>query len=88
MKIEYDPNKNQRNIEDRNLPFDRAAELDWDTALVWIDNRRDYGEVRYCALGYIGSRLHHITFTVREDITRVISLRKANKREVKKYAET
>lgn len=88
MKIEYDPNKNQRNIENRDLPFDHAAELDWDTALTWIDDRRDYGETRYCALGYIDHRLHHIAFTVREDTIRVISLRKANKREVKKYAET
>ncbi len=88
MKIEYDPDKNQCNIERRNLPFDYAAELDWDTALIWTDNRRDYGEIRYCALGYIAHRLHQIAFTVREDTIRVISLRKANKREVKRYAET
>ena len=87
IKIEYDPGKNQRNIKERGLSFDTVKDFEFDTALVWKDDRRDYGEVRYCALGYIGLRIHHIVFTLRADVVRVISLRKANKREIKRYAE-
>jgi len=65
-----------------------CAQFEWEGALVLEDNRKDYGETRYCALGYIDLRLYHIVVTYRNDIIRVISLRKANKREVKIYAET
>ena len=88
MKIEYDPDKNQRNIRKRKLSFDLVETFELDTALIWEDDRYDYGEIRYCALGYIGIALFHLTFTCRDDTIRVISLRKANKREVKRYAET
>ena len=87
MKIDYDPDKNQRNINERGLPFDMVARFEFETAVVWVDDRFDYGETRYCALGYIGDRIFHLTFTYREDTVRVISLRKANNREVRRYAE-
>jgi hypothetical protein len=49
------------------------------------DTRNDYGEPRFQALGFIEGRLHMLVFTPRVDETHVISLRKANKREVKRY---
>ena len=62
------------------------------TAVVWPDTRRDYGEPRMVALGYIGLRIMSVVFVDRppEQPTerRIISLRKANTREVKRYAET
>ena len=65
---------------------------EWHTAVVWPDKRRDYGEFRMVALGYIGLRIMSIVFVDRppEQPTerRIISLRKANTREVKRYAET
>ena len=88
MKIEYDPHKNQHNIRKRKLSFDLVEQFEWETALIWEDDRYDYSETRYCALGYIGVRIYHLVFTYRADIVRVVSLRKANKREVNKYAET
>ncbi|WP_084445595.1 BrnT family toxin [Desulfosarcina sp. BuS5] len=45
-------------------------------------------ELRFNALGYINNRLYHMTFTLRGGAMRVISLRKANSREVRKYAKT
>ena len=54
MKIEFDPVKNQRNIEERGLSFEQAQFLEWHTALVWQDTRTDYGEVRWNALAYLG----------------------------------
>jgi len=55
---------------------------------MWPDCRQDYGELRIAGLGYIGHRLHYIVFVERDDNRRIISLRKANIREIKRYAET
>lgn len=87
MKIEFDPAKNERNIRERDLPFDKAAEFDWETASIIEDERRNYGERRFRAFGFIGDRLHAMVFTPREGGIRVISLRKANQREVKSYEQ-
>ena len=88
VKIEYDPAKNERNIRDRGLSFDRAAEFDFATAIVLEDKRRDYGEARYRALGWMDNRLHALVFTMRADRLRVISLRRANRTERRLYART
>ena len=85
MKITYDPTKNTANIELRSLPFDLIADLDWATAVIVEDVRRDYGEPRYRVFGYIGDRLYAAVFTPRKDVLHVISLRKANSREVKRH---
>lgn len=85
MRIAYDPAKNQRNIRDRGLSFDTAAEFDFESALYAVDNRRDYGEKRYVALGLCGGRLHVLCFAETSDGIRVISFRKANPREVSRY---
>ncbi|MEJ6655840.1 MAG: BrnT family toxin [Pseudomonas sp.] len=85
MNIEFDPPKNQRNIAERGLSFEEVANFEFENALFWMDNRKDYGEQRIRALGYVGLRLHSLVFV--ETITgiRIISFRKANKREVKHY---
>jgi uncharacterized DUF497 family protein len=87
MEIEFDPEKNRRNIQERGIDFEQAQAFDWDTALVWPDTRQDYGEDRFIALGQIGERLHSLVFTVRSDAVRVISLRKANRREDRLYEQ-
>lgn len=85
MDITYDHNKNSRNIALRELSFDRAADFDFDTALTAIDDRNAYGETRYVSLGFLDGRLHVLCFTETETGIRVISFRKANSREVKRY---
>ena len=85
MDITYDPVKSARNIALRGISFDRVAEFDWSGALVVEDNRKDYGEPRFQALGYIEERLHMLVFTPRAGELHVISLRKANQREVTRY---
>jgi uncharacterized DUF497 family protein len=85
MRITYDPPKNGRNIVERKLPFDLVAELDWDTAIARDDTRHDYGERRVLVMGLIGTRLHVAVVTFRGDAVHVISLRKANKKEVRYY---
>ncbi len=83
--VDKDPKKGSRNISERKLSLDLAEQLDWATALIWEDKRKDYGERRYCVLGFIEDRPHSVVFTPRDGKPRVISLRKANKREVKRY---
>ena len=85
MKIEYDPVKNERNIVERALSFDRVVKFDFVTALYVIDDRRDYGETRYRSLGYIENRLYALVFVEIQDGIRVISFRKANQREIQFY---
>ena len=87
MKIKYDAVKNDANVRERGLSFDRAVMFDFDSALVEQDNRKDYPEVRYVAIGYLESRLHVLCFTGVDGGIRVISFRKANSREVKIYEQ-
>lgn len=87
MDISYDPDKNARNIEDRGIPFELAANFDFATALIWVDTCKAYTEVRYSALGRLNGRVHSLVFTETERGIRVISLRKANQREIKRYEQ-
>ncbi len=87
MDISFDPAKDARNVAHRGLSFARAAEFDWAGALINADTRRDYGEARFQALGLIGNRLHMLVFTPREGRIHIISLRKANDREIRHYEE-
>jgi len=88
VKITYDGEKDAANLAKHSVSLALAADLDWDTALTWLDNRRDYGEPRQCGIGYIGLRLFFVAFVDRTNIRRIISLRKANPREIKHYAQT
>jgi uncharacterized DUF497 family protein len=87
MEISFDSTKSERNVSERGLPFTLVEELDWSSAVVEEDARKDYGEHRYQALGKIADRLHAVVFTPRANKVHVISLRKANQREVKDYEQ-
>jgi uncharacterized DUF497 family protein len=87
MRISCDPEKNERNIRERGLPFAWAAEFEFEHSGVRVDARREYGEVRYVAIGLLRGRLHVLCFTETPDGIRVISLRKANQREVQHHAQ-
>jgi hypothetical protein len=87
-EITFDPAKNDANVRERGLPFSLVKDdFDWATALIGEDARKDYGESRYEALGYVGQRLHVVVFTRAANAVRVISFRKANKREARKYGK-
>ncbi|MBM3563561.1 MAG: BrnT family toxin [Alphaproteobacteria bacterium] len=88
MAIEYDPRKDARNREIRGLSFELINDFRWETAIVGRDDRRDYGEERFWALGFIGKDLYTLVFTPREKAIRVISLRKASRKERLAYGET
>jgi hypothetical protein len=85
VTISFDSAKNERNVAIRGISFERAVAFEWDSALIVEDTRKDYGERRFQALGLIDGRLHVLVFTPRAGKTHVISLRKANGREVRRY---
>jgi hypothetical protein len=85
MKISCDPVKNEKNIADRGLAFERAVNFDFSTAKIWQDARKPYPEVRFVAIGYLDDRLHVMCFTETTTGIRVISFRKANQREGAKH---
>ena len=86
--VTFDSAKDALNVSKHGVSLRQAADLEWDSAVVWLDKRRDYGEPRECGIGYIGLRLFFVVFVDRGGERRDISLRKANLREVKRYAET
>ena len=87
MKLDFDNEKNWANRQKHGLSLAAAAEMDLLTAQVVRDDRRDYNEARFRAYGWIGTRLHMLVFTMRDDTLRAISLRKANPKEVKRYGQ-
>ena len=88
MRFEWDEAKRIGNIAKHGVDFATIVDFEWDTALIRPDTREDYGELREVALGFIGTRLHAVIFTERDDVVRLISLRKATKKETKFYAES
>ena len=85
MEIEFDPTKEEANRAKHGVSMSLAAELEWETAPIWQDTRKDYGERRMSGLALWGQRLFCVAFTERGDALRIISLRKANRREVRFY---
>ncbi len=90
MKFEWDSEKNAENIKERGLSFSTATAVFTDSQrLTWQDTRKDYPEERFITIGKIDSRVHVVAFCERHgDTIRIISARKANRREQKRYAES
>jgi len=84
-EITFDPLKDQLNRHKHGISLAQARLFDWDHANFWLDQRHNYGEQRECGAGRIGSRLYIVVFVWRHGTRRMISLRKANVREVKRY---
>ena len=88
MLTEFDPAKDEANQGKHGLSLALASGLDWDKALVWVDDRHEYGELRMIALAPDTGILYYVAFVDRDDARRIISLRKANRREVKHYVQS
>lgn len=87
MDIVWDAAKGKANLAKHGVDFASVGAFDFDTALVRADTRFDYGEVRLVAMGLIGERVHVLVFTVERRCLRVISLRKAGRKEITRYVE-
>jgi uncharacterized DUF497 family protein len=86
VPCKWTPAKRASNIAKHGVDFTAAEDFEWGTALVEADTRWDYGEVRLRATGSIGGRLHVLIYTIRQTSTWVISLRRANNKEIRRYA--
>jgi uncharacterized protein len=90
-RITFDPEKDSTNQVKHGVSLALAIELEWDTLLCKPDTRRDYGEPRQIGYAIAGDRLYCVVFVDRPagapTERRIISLRKANSREVTQYAE-
>lgn len=82
---DWDEDKRRATLAVRGLDFRLIAQFDLGGAVIEPDLRRDYGEPRFQAMGMIDGRLHLIVFTPRGDRMCLISLRRANKREQRRW---
>jgi hypothetical protein len=87
MQIEFDQAKDVANHTKHGVSLALADELDWEAALVWVDDRFEYGELRMIALAPKIGILYYVAFVERGKMRRIISLRQANRREVTHYVK-
>jgi uncharacterized DUF497 family protein len=85
MRFEWDESKRAANLVKHGLDFADLGRLDWERAAILEDRRFGYGEMRYWAFGMMDSQLHLVAFTKRGESLRVISFRRASKKERKRY---
>lgn len=83
--FDWDEAKRRANLAKHGVDFSLARRIDLDAADIEVDDRLNYGEVRLIARAEVEDRLYVMVFTYRGDTVRVISLRKANDREVLRY---
>lgn len=87
MRIEFDKTKDETNLVKHGVSLSMARELDWGAALVWLDDRFEYDELRMIALAPKTEILYYVSFVDRGAMRRIISLRRANRREVQQYVK-
>ena len=87
MRFIFNPDKNKVNLVNHGLSLSFAEKLVWDEAYVWVDPRYSYDELRMIGLVPEGNTLYYVAFVDRGEVCRIISLRLAERREVKKYVE-
>jgi len=85
MQFSCDPNKSRANYFKHGIVLEFAQYLDWTKEVVWQDVRYSYDEVRMSGLVPLEGKVYAVVYVVRAEFTRMISLRKANKREAKHY---
>lgn len=86
MRITFDRAKRDRTLKERGLDFRRAKEVFDGPHLTRPDERKDYGESRFISAGTLSGRIVIIVWTPRGKARRIISMRKANEREIKRLA--
>ena len=85
MQYEWDESKRTKNLKEHGVDFYSVHEFGWDSSVTIVDNRREYDEIRFVTFGFVKNRLHVLVHTERQNAMRIISLRRANKRETEDY---
>ena len=89
MEFDWNPDKCAKNVAERGIDFADAVVAFADPMKkVAKDDRRDYGEVRFNMLAKVEGRVFRLTFTERGKVTWIISARKANQREQRRYEKS
>lgn len=86
-RIIFDPSKRARTLEERGLDFDDAARVFAEDHLTFADDRQDYGEPRFISVGRLAGRMVVVVWTPRGEARHVISMRKANEREQRRFED-
>ena len=87
MEFLFDRSKDRSNRKKHGIALSRAADFDFEAAIFVVDDRKDYGEMRIKAIGFLDARLYALVFTQEGENIRVISLRKASKNEEGDYED-
>jgi hypothetical protein len=87
MEIVFDPEKDVLNLEKHGVSLAFAKKLNWDEALAWVDDRFQYSELRMIALAPETNTLYYVAFVELGKARRIISLRRATRREVVYYVQ-
>lgn len=85
MDYEFDEEKSRLNLEKHHVSFEYARRIFEGNVLEWVDARFEYGETRFIAVGAVEDHILTVVYTWREDRRRIISARKANRRERNAY---
>ncbi len=86
MQFEYDPDKSKDNKNKHGVDFEEAKHL-WDGPVVTVPSPGDYGEDRYVVFGMIRNKHWTAVITNRNGSTRIISVRRSRKKEVRYYGQ-
>jgi uncharacterized DUF497 family protein len=81
VEFAWDPAKSDATAQSRGIDFARAAAIFTGRLVEWHDDRRPYGEIRFRSLGESAGEVLHVVYTRRGDVIRIISARRANRKE-------
>ena len=87
MNFDWDEKKNDINVRKHGIDFNDVKEIFQNVRMTAVDDRREYGETRKISIGLIGNCICVVVYTERADNIRIISVRKANQRERRKFYE-
>jgi uncharacterized DUF497 family protein len=82
MEFEWSESKHAKTLRERGMGFDDGARIFLGRTVIWQDNRRDYGEERFRAVGESEGVMLHVVYTLRGTVVRIISVRRANRKEI------
>ncbi len=85
MKFEWDENKRLINLQRHQIDFADVKQVFDNERRTIVDDRFDYGEIRFFTLGLLHGRIVAVSHTETDDLIRIISVRKADKNEQAKY---
>ena len=85
MRFEWDETKYQSNLERHGFDFADVKRIFTGEVFTFLDDRFDYDEIRFLTLGMLNGRVVAVAHTETDEVTRIISVRKASKNEEEIY---